>query len=72
MKDKSQIKPKEIILEHNDILMVYSDGIVENRNHNGDLYGIDRLQNIFNKIATFDKDVNRIYEYIISDVQVFR
>jgi serine phosphatase RsbU (regulator of sigma subunit) len=72
IKNKEDIKTKAITMQNNDILMVYSDWIVENKNPEWEYYGIERLQKVFHKIAAFDKDINRIYEYIISDVQLFR
>jgi hypothetical protein len=72
IKDKAHVKVKQIYLENNDILLVYSDWIVENKNAVWELYWLDRLQKAFNKIALFDPDINRIYEYIISDIQTFK
>jgi len=38
MKDESSVKVKEIILENGDILVCYSDGLVEARNINSEQY----------------------------------
>lgn len=72
MKKKEDAKVKNIDMGNNDILIIYSDGIVENRNPEWQLYGIERLEQAFHKIAAFDSNINRIYEYIMSDVQLFR
>ena len=72
IKNKEDIKAKAITMQNNDILMIYSDGIVENKNPEWEYYWIDRLQKVFHKIAAYDKDINRIYEFIMNDVQLFR
>lgn len=45
------IKEKEIILDENDFVILYSDGITEARNINEELYGLDRLINTINNYA---------------------
>ena len=72
IKNKEDIKTKAITMNNNDVLIIYSDGIIENKNPEWEYYGIERLQKVFHKIAAFDKDINRIYEYIMNDVQLFR
>jgi len=69
---KEDIKIKQISLEKDDILMTYSDGILEHKNNDWDFYGFARLQEAFMKIASVETDINKIYEYIINDVQLFQ
>ncbi|MFK7779894.1 MAG: PP2C family protein-serine/threonine phosphatase [Candidatus Gracilibacteria bacterium] len=68
----SDIKVKNIVIENGDILLTYSDGIVENKNSEGNLYGIDRLIHAFQTIATSNNNIRDIYDYIINDVKIFR
>jgi len=71
IKDIKNVKVSEIELDDNDILITYSDWIVENKNLNWDFYWFDRLSNTFQQVASYTKDVTEIYNYIINDVKSF-
>lgn len=46
------IKETEITLNNGDFMVLYSDGITEARNKNGDMYGLDRLKTAVAEYAT--------------------
>jgi serine phosphatase RsbU (regulator of sigma subunit) len=71
IKNKSDVKVKYTDLSNGDILMIYSDWIIECRNEESELYWIERLKNTFQKVATFEKNIKKIYEHIINDIQIF-
>lgn len=66
------IKEKELLLEDGDIILTYSDWIVESKNIKWEFYWIDKLSLAFAKIATSNNNIHDIYDYIINDVKLFR
>jgi hypothetical protein len=71
LKDISKIETKEIVLNNNDTLLVYSDWIVEAKNAEGEQYWFERLQkSFFTHIKTF-KDLKAVYKNIIQDAVNF-
>jgi serine phosphatase RsbU (regulator of sigma subunit) len=68
----SDIKIKNIELKDWDILLTYSDWIVENKDPGWNFYWIDRLKHSFLNICNSQDDINKIYEYLINDVKEFR
>lgn len=72
IKEKNDIKIKDIILEDGDVLLVYSDGIIESKNAEGELFWLNRLTECFNNISKYESDIYKIYDYIIKEVQIFR
>ena len=65
-----QYKAQEIRLEPNDILFLYTDGVVEANNINKELYGEDRLLDILAKIDK-TKDMENLCNEVIKDVEKF-
>ena len=47
-------KEKTVVLEHGDMLVAYTDGIVEPENEYGEMYGEDRLKDLVSKFAHTD------------------
>jgi serine phosphatase RsbU (regulator of sigma subunit) len=72
IKEKSDVKIKDLEMSANDIILMYSDGIIENKNSDGEFYGMERLKLSFEKISAAEKDITKIYEYIVNDVQWFK
>lgn len=68
----SDIKVKNIVIEDWDILLTYSDWIVENKNSEWDFYWIEKLSHAFEIIAKWNDNIHDIYDYIINDVKLFR
>lgn len=71
IKDKNTIKVVNLEPNNDDILMIYSDWIVESKNINWDFYWVDRLKDSFLSIAKFTKDLTKIYEHLIEEVKWF-
>lgn len=72
IRDIKNVKINHIELENNDILLIYSDWIVENKNENWEFYWIDKLTQTFEKVSSYTKDINEIYSYILNDVKLFK
>ncbi len=72
IKHYADIKIKELELNDGDILLTYSDWIVENKNSSWEVYWFDRLQKAFKEIAKSWKDTIKIYEYIVNDIKIFK
>ncbi len=53
----------------NDLILLYTDGITETQNKNGDEYGVDRLKNLI--ITNSEKSVSEIGQKILDDVEKF-
>lgn len=72
IKDKEQVKIRDLKLEDWDILMIFSDWIVEAKWLNWEYYWIDKLQSSFEIIAKNEKDIKKVYSMIIDDLKLFR
>ena len=72
IKEKTDVKVKDLEMASNDIILMYSDGIIENKNSEGEFYWMERLKQAFEKISEAEKDITKIYEYIVNDVQLFK
>ena len=72
IKDKNQIKVRNLELNDGDIMMVFSDWIVESKWLNWEFYSIDRLGKIFEAGAKKWESVQNIYNSIIKDLEEFR
>lgn len=72
IKNKEDIRIKQITLEDNDVLLVYSDGIIENKSPEWIYYGIERLQQNFLEAALEEGNISKLYEKIIDTVKEFR
>lgn len=72
IKNPSDIKVKNIEMKNEDIILTYSDWIVEAKSPEWEYYSINRLEKIFQKIASSEKNINKIYDYIIKDAKNFR
>ncbi len=69
---KESIKVKNLNISPDDILLTYSDGLLEHKNSQWEFYGIERLIQSFEKITKVEKSIHKIYEYLINDVQLFQ
>lgn len=72
IREVGDVKIKNLILEDGDIMMVYSDWAVEEKNVEWVFYGLDRLKQSFLKIATVDKTIKNIYDYLLRDLKNFK
>jgi len=63
---------KKIKLEHWDIILTYSDWIVESKNPKWDFYWMNRLEESFKKVADSETKSSKIYSYIIDSLTLFR
>lgn len=71
IKNKEDIKAKTLELNNGDIVLTYSDGVIESKNYSWQYYGIERLQNIFAQSAQNNSDIKEIYKDIIEDLKLF-
>ena len=66
------IKVKDIELTDWDILLTYSDWLIEAKSKSWEYYWLDKLKEKFNYICQYEKNINKIYKYLIEDVKNFR
>ena len=57
-------------LDKDDLILLFTDGITEAENGNGEMYGQDRLDNALHQFA--DLPVSKILEKIMSEVNEFQ
>ncbi|HEX2059645.1 MAG TPA: fused response regulator/phosphatase [Thermoanaerobaculia bacterium] len=66
---KMQFEEHAVSVSPGDTLFVYTDGLTDRVNRDGDFYSIDRVARVMETVH--DADVNTIYESIYSDVSSF-
>lgn len=71
LKDQAFLKEKTISFELWDVLLLYTDWVVEARNENWDMFSMDRLKDVFFKATWLHSDVKDIYNYIYNDLTNF-
>lgn len=72
IKDTSSIKEKEIFLEDWDIILSYTDWIVEAKSEDWVMYSIDRVWEKFLELARNEKsDLKTIYNLFVEDLKKF-
>ena len=57
-------------MNNNDIILLFSDGITEATNKNGEMFGQERLAQLLNQHV--DMPLNRLVERIIQEVQIYQ
>lgn len=72
IKSIDDVKSKNLKMNQWDIILVFSDGIVENKWINGEYYGMDKLTEAFATAAENQDDIKIIYDYILNDVKLFK
>lgn len=72
IKNANDIKVSEINMWESDILLTYSDWIIESKSLEWEFYSLNRLIETFEKIANYESDIKKIYDYIIKDAKHFR
>lgn len=55
-----------------DILMTYSDGIVEAKDNDGNFYGMERLEKSFLEAAQNHNTVFEVYDALIEDIKLWK
>ncbi|MCP4523430.1 MAG: serine/threonine-protein phosphatase [Candidatus Gracilibacteria bacterium] len=72
IKNKDDVQVKQIEMDADDILVMYSDGIIESKSKEGEFYGLAKMKEAFEKITENESNILRIYEYLMNDVQLFK
>lgn len=72
IKDINDVKVKNITLNDWDILITYSDWIIENKSVDWEYYWLEKLEKSFKMVAEYETNIKNIYDYIINDVKLFR
>lgn len=71
IKDISQIKQKEISMEEWDILITYTDWIIEAKNLDWEMFGFDRLMQNFKKYSQLNYSLENINKNLMIDLEKF-
>ena len=69
MMEDSEYSETKVVLSHNDLLFIFTDGAYEIFNNDGKMFGDELLKNSFLKHS--NKDVNVIKENIIKELKEF-
>jgi phosphoserine phosphatase RsbU/P len=67
--ESAQFVRKDYLLESNDVLVMFTDGITEANNEKGETYGDERFENIIMQNCT--KSANELKEVLYKDVKTF-
>ena len=65
------VKEAELPLEKNDFVILYSDGINEAKNVNGDIYTLEKLVEFSKSHAKAEISAKQLFDYIADDVRRF-
>ena len=69
IKQHVRFEQKAVTLEVGDILLLYTDGIVEAEDHAGEFFGIDRLSKLIQETA--DSTPQQIIDSVLEQVRIF-
>ncbi len=72
IKDVEDVKVKDIHLEDWDILLTYSDWVIESKNSEWEMYGSKRLEQCFMSVTNNVSKIENIYDYIVNDIKTFK
>ncbi len=72
IKDELGIKVKDMVLDDNDIMLAFSDGVIESKDSEGWFYGLERLTSAFDFICKKETELSKVYEYLMEDIKLFR
>lgn len=72
IKDELWIKVKDLILEDGDIMLAFSDGVIESKDIDGNFYWLERLLSAFDFICNKETLLAKIYNYLMEDIKLFR
>jgi len=72
IKNKEDVKVNNIKLSDWDVLMTYSDGVLENKSIEWETYWLEKLEESFKLVSENQSDIKAIYEYIINDIKLFK
>ncbi len=71
IKKIENIKPKTIELNDDDVVLTYSDGVLESKDEGKKIYGIERLEKIFLQSAQANKNIKEVYIDLIEDLKLY-
>ena len=69
--NRKLVHESEMLLKENDFLVLYSDGITEAKNVQGEIYGLVRLKNFLQDHASASTSTEELFEKIAIDVGRF-
>lgn len=72
IKKPEDIKPKTIELHDNDIIITYSDWVLEAKGDGGKIYWIEKLEKVFLQSAQANTDIKEVYNDIIEDLKLYK
>jgi len=72
IKDIQNIRIKDISMLEWDIILTYSDWVLESKWTNWEYYWLDRFKDSFLKICQIENESNKIYKHLIDHLVAFR
>lgn len=72
IKKLEEVQVKNIEMADEDLLLTFSDGVVEAKDEDGNFYGLDRLEKAFAEAAGIHSDIHKVYELLIEDLKLFK
>lgn len=71
LKDQAFLKEKDINMNDGDVLLLYTDWIVEARNNAWEMYSINRIQEKFSEACRTCQESKEIYDFMYKDLTTF-
>jgi sigma-B regulation protein RsbU (phosphoserine phosphatase) len=65
----AQFKPDTVTLERGDILVLYTDGVIEVMNAAGEMFGTERLEGVVRQHS--DRPARDLVQAVVDDTQAF-
>ncbi len=72
IKKAEDIKPKTLEIQDGDIVMTYSDWLLEAKWETWKIYGLDKLEETFLSSAQANTEIKEIYQDVIEDLKLYR
>ncbi len=73
IQNTSSVKLRDIKMDDGDVLFGYTDGIIEVKDINNEMYGLDRMEESFKKhAAKFGHNPAKIYELMLQEANEYR
>jgi hypothetical protein len=72
IKNIEDIKPKTLEILDQDIVLTYSDGVLEAKDSEWVIYGLERLEKMFLQSSQTTTDIREVYNDLIDDLKLHR
>lgn len=72
VKNAESLKIKQMPMDEDDIVFLYTDGIIESRSIDNELFGLERLEKVFLHASIVNAKMKDMHEGILDEIEKFR